>query len=107
MHTDATLTLFEQLTVEFGKLMRNFRDTTCSDFETVETPSEASARGRRQAHKQARQASTGEKHSACSPSNTTRHAKKLNLSTYKFHALGDYPSTIKRFGPTSNYSTQL
>jgi hypothetical protein len=32
--------------------------------------------------------------------------KKLNLSTYKWHALGDYVNTIRRYGTTDNYSTQ-
>jgi hypothetical protein len=32
--------------------------------------------------------------------------KKFNLSTYKWHALGDYANTIHRYGTTDNYSTQ-
>ena len=31
----------------------------------------------------------------------------LNLFTYKFHALGDYVRTIRLFGGTDSYSTQL
>jgi len=30
----------------------------------------------------------------------------LNLQTYKYHALGDYPNMIRRFGTTDNYTTQ-
>jgi hypothetical protein len=30
----------------------------------------------------------------------------FNLETYKTHALGHYPSTIRRFGTTDSYSTQ-
>jgi hypothetical protein len=33
-------------------------------------------------------------------------AKAFNLSTYKWHALGDYANTIRRYGTTDNYSTQ-
>ena len=33
-------------------------------------------------------------------------SKTLNLSTYKFHALGDYVRTIRLFGTTDSYSTQ-
>ncbi|KIJ10138.1 hypothetical protein PAXINDRAFT_16841 [Paxillus involutus ATCC 200175] len=33
--------------------------------------------------------------------------KTLNLTTYKYHALGDYPSTICQYGTTDSYSTQL
>ena len=33
--------------------------------------------------------------------------KKLNLQTYKFHALGDYPDMIRLYRTTDSYSTQL
>ena len=33
--------------------------------------------------------------------------KKLNLSIYKLHSLGDYVRTICMFGTTDSYSTQL
>lgn len=36
-----------------------------------------------------------------------RKIKKLNLSTYKFHALGDYVQAIRQFGTTDNYTTQI
>jgi hypothetical protein len=54
MHSDSTLTLLEDLTVEFGKLMRQFRDLTCSEpqFQTVELPRETAARYRRQTRQQ-------------------------------------------------------
>lgn len=32
--------------------------------------------------------------------------KQLNLSTYKYHALGDYPDLIATLGTTDNASTQ-
>jgi hypothetical protein len=32
--------------------------------------------------------------------------KNLNLYTYKYHALADYPNTIQRVGTTDSYSTQ-
>ena len=35
-----------------------------------------------------------------------RRQKKLNLSTYKLHALADYVHTIRLFGTTDSYSTQ-
>jgi len=40
------------------------------------------------------------------PGSSARHPKQLNLKTYKFHALGDYVQTIRRFGTTDSYSTQ-
>ena len=32
--------------------------------------------------------------------------KKFSLSTYKYHAMGDYPAMIHAFGTTDSYSTQ-
>ena len=37
---------------------------------------------------------------------SARQPKQLNLNTYKYHALGDYVRTIRRFGTTDSYSTQ-
>jgi hypothetical protein len=84
MHTDSTLTLFNMVTREFGRLMRQFRDRTSDKFDTVELPRETGARKK-----------------------GGRSSKKLNLNTYKFHALGDYVTTIRLFGTTDSYSTQL
>ena len=86
LHTDSTLDLLEVVTREFGCLMRQFRDKTSDEFDTVELPREAGTRkgGARSSRK-----------------------KKLNLNTYKFHALGDYVTTIRLFGTTDSYSTQL
>jgi hypothetical protein len=36
-----------------------------------------------------------------------RRVKHFNLLTYKMHALGDYVSTIRQFGTTDSYSTQI
>ena len=35
-----------------------------------------------------------------------RRPKTLNLNTYKYHALGDYTATIRRYGTTDSYSTE-
>jgi hypothetical protein len=49
MHSDSTLLLLEELTTEFGQLIRQFRDLTCAQFKTVELPRETAARKRRHA----------------------------------------------------------
>ncbi|KAG6805905.1 hypothetical protein H0H92_013522, partial [Tricholoma furcatifolium] len=36
MHTDSTLRALEDLTKEFGQLIRQFRDLTCNHFATSE-----------------------------------------------------------------------
>lgn len=139
MHTDSTLTLLEELTVEFGKLMRQFRDLTCSQFQTVELPRETAARHRRQMKAQATttpihslsvpnlvsavseptvdtalpQPSISMQTSASSnsqpqpPDPRSKKKKELNLSTPKFHFLGDYVHHIRLFGTTDSYSTQV
>ncbi|KAL1658267.1 hypothetical protein EV122DRAFT_182009, partial [Schizophyllum commune] len=106
MHTDTTLDLLESLTQEFGKLMREFEQMSRS-YATVELPKEASARARRDAQKAATAAGQPALLPADIPVPKTRKAKTLNLSTYKFHALGDYVRSIKLYGTTDSYSTQL
>jgi len=32
--------------------------------------------------------------------------KKFSLRSYKYHSLGDYPDTVRRFGTTDSYSTE-
>jgi hypothetical protein len=96
MHTEATLDRLEQVTTDLGDLMRDFRDKTCANFNTTELAREVEARNRRNARKESTKAP-----------NQTRKAKTLNLHTYKFHALGDYVRTIRMFGTTDSFSTQL
>ncbi|KAJ7732533.1 hypothetical protein B0H16DRAFT_1770162 [Mycena metata] len=126
MHTDpGTLTHFAKLTPELGRLMRDFEKTTCAAYETFELPRETAARGRREqraAEAKAAAAGTAVADPASIPAivpaaaaaapalptkSTSSKKKTLNLNTYKFHAMGDYPSTIPLFGPTDIYSTQL
>lgn len=154
IHTDFTLDHLEELTKEFGLLMRQFRDLSCSQFQTVELPREIEGRKRRRQRAQAKQspASIGtevrSEPTAVSSSNTnipastaqptpstananattitsnmspntpptpaassstsaSRKLKTLNIFTYKFHSLGDYVWTIRLFGGTDSFSTQL
>ena len=86
MHTDSTLDLLRAVTREFGYLMQQFRDRTSDEFNTAELPNETGT-----------QKSGGRSFTK----------KKLNLNTYKFHALGDYVATICLFRTTDSYSTQL
>lgn len=99
LHTETTLSYLETLTKQLGQLMRQFRDQTCSHFETFELPREAEARNRRQqSQAQGKQPE---------PGSGAKKLKSLNLLTYKWHALGDYIQTIRLFGGTDGYSTQL
>ena len=96
MHTEATLARLEQVTTDLGHLMRDFRDKTCAEFNTTELSHEVEARNRRNARK-----------NGMKTPNQSRKVKNLNLLTYKFHALGDYVHTIRMFGTTDSFSTQL
>lgn len=96
MHTDHTLELFRQTTVTLGQKFRAFVKDTCSAFNTRELQREADARARRQA-----------KNGTTAGTNSTRRPRTFNLQTYKFHALGDYEATIRRYGTTDSYSTEI
>ena len=48
MHTETSLASLESLTTEFGLLMQNFEELTCSQFATTELPRETAARKRRE-----------------------------------------------------------
>lgn len=90
MHTESTLALLDgDLTTELGALFRQFCKFTASSFSIRELPREAAARQRRQS-------SSGQ-----------QRLRALNISTVKFHFLGDYGAHIRRFGTTDSYSTQL
>ena len=95
LHTEHTLASFEHITADLGILLRHFSVETCSAFKTTELPRERAARLRRAANTPGSVAS-----------GTAPKAKGFNLNTYKLHALGDYPQTIRERGTTDNYTTQ-
>ena len=72
----------------------------CATFQTHELPTEAAQRQRRE---MAKLNAGRRKKEACS----ALLPKKFNLGTYKFHALGDYVTTIKMFGMTNSFTTQV
>ena len=94
IHTEDSLKLLELSLKQLTKQLRRFVKVTCAVFETRELPVEAAARRRRGAGTQAKDL------------NSPR-PKSLNLLTYKFHALGDYVQTIRLFGTTDSYTTQI
>lgn len=89
IHTDSSLTLLDDLTTEFGRLLRRFRDITCSKFSTFELPREAAARNRRKI-------STTNKRTA---NETNTSANTL------FHGTG--PATVTSSGPAANSSLAM
>lgn len=105
LHTEHTLDFFDQVTRNLGLLMRKFLNVTCSAFDTKELPSEEAARGRREAA--IAQKTPSQPDAVPSQKPTGAKPKLLNLATYKVHALGDYPSTIRKFGTTDSYTSQV
>jgi hypothetical protein len=96
MHTDHTLELLDKTTIALGEQLRSFASTTCPAFDTRELQKEAEARKRRELKK-----------SGTAPSTTaTPRQKFFNLQTYKYHSLGDYANTIRRFGTCDSYTTE-
>ncbi|THG93149.1 hypothetical protein EW026_g8011 [Hermanssonia centrifuga] len=107
--------------------LRMHTDSTfevCSAFVTRELPREEAARGRRKAATKVT-ASGGTQRKSKGKARATKstetefgtatviegssggpHIKAFSLSTYKLHALGDYPNMVHSFGTTDNYSTQ-
>lgn len=97
MHTDHTLDLLDKTTKELGTSFRAFADHTCKAFTTRELKREAEARQRRQLKVDPESATA----------TATRRPKTFNLQTYKFHSLGDYVKTIRRYGTCDSYSTEI
>jgi hypothetical protein len=95
LHTEQTLASFEHITADLGILLRHFSTVTCNTFKTTELPRERAAHLRKAANTPG----------SGSSGNGTK-TKGFNLNTYKLHALGDYPQTIRERGTTDNYTTQ-
>lgn len=98
VHSESTLDFLDRTFKVLSRQLRKFRDFTCAAFETVELAKEKAARQRRLA-----QCSGPD----TSPESNGPRVKKFNLSTYKFHAMGDYVQTIKLFGTTDSFTTQI
>jgi len=103
MHTDEMLKLLDQITVCLGGYLHSFQLKTCAAFNTRKLK-------RKVEHRQCCELKTpGRRLSAtatASTSQATRRLKTFNLQTYKVHALGDYSSSIRKFGTTDSYSTE-
>lgn len=99
MHSEDTIDHLEKLTRDLGNLVRKFHQDVCSRTETYELQRESDARHRRTADRMPS--------SAVPPTtSSTRMPKLLNLNTYKWHSMPDYPNIFPWFGPSDIYSTQ-
>lgn len=100
MHTDMSLLVFEKWTSMLGTLMRKFKRNVDS-LDTHEIPKEREARARQQINASKTKGTAPKKKIV-----TAKLQKTFSLSTYKYHAMGDYPAMIRAFGTTDSYSTQ-
>ena len=96
IHWTTSLHMFDNSTVTLGKAVRGFQTGVCPFIDTRELPRELDSRRRRKKAS----AKDGE------PVVVTSKTKRLNLNTYKYHRLGDYPQAVREFGPLDVYSTQ-
>jgi hypothetical protein len=87
--------------------MRKFEKYVCSNYDTKDLPSELAARMRRQQQKAIKLTTTTPASTQKVPTPTGPQRRKFNLKTYKYHALGDYASSVCLHGPLDGYSTQL
>jgi len=99
LHTEHTLASFDALAKPLGAALRHFAGKFSDRFDTRELPKEADARKRR--------ATTGNNKFKLTKKQVSRGKARFNLLTYKLHALGDYPDTIRQRGTTDSYSTQM
>ena len=110
LHTDSTLNKFRAITTTLGTTVRMFIKEVCPKYNTTELPDEMAARGRRAAALSKTPKASKKPEAFKKPKGHKRRGepkrKELNLSTYKYHALGDYPDLIAHFGTTDNASTQ-
>jgi hypothetical protein len=99
MHSESMITFLEATFKKFSHKLHKFRDLTCATFDTIELPREKVAH-------QCRAAQCSENGNTSQESSGAR-VKKFNLLTYKFHTMGDYTWTIRLFGTTYSFTTQI
>ncbi|PPQ85538.1 hypothetical protein CVT26_012745 [Gymnopilus dilepis] len=104
MHTSSTLSGLGSITRSLGKLLRDFAKKVCTEYDTRELPREEAAQGRRKAN--AAKNGKGTTASSRAKVSAGKVKKTFNLLTYKLHALGDYVSSIYRYGPSDGFTTQ-
>ena len=100
LHTEDSLALLDLALHQLGAQMRKFQRITCTAFQAKELPKETARRVR----KELADLQSGHRKMAVRSESLP---KVFNINTYKFHALCDYGKTIRLFGTTDSYSTQV
>jgi hypothetical protein len=102
MHSESTLSVLDETFKRLSRQLRKFRNVTCAAFATWELPREKAARERNTTN--VRSGSDNRDRDAGSGG---RKAKRFNLNTYKYHAMGDYIQSIRLFGTTDSFTSQI
>ncbi|KIM53598.1 hypothetical protein SCLCIDRAFT_77273, partial [Scleroderma citrinum Foug A] len=106
MHTDETLMLLDTVTEHLGQQLCHFQLKTCAAFSTQELKQEAECHQHCASESLKNDQGNSTVTAAASTSSASRRPKTFNLQTYKLHALGNYLSSICRYGTTDSYSTE-
>jgi hypothetical protein len=99
LHSESTIDFLGETFKKLSQKLRKFRRFTCAAFNTLELPKEKAARQRK--------ATKCSEAGGAPPESSGAKIKVFNLSTYKFHAMGDYATTIRLFGTTDSFTTQI
>ncbi|KAF7311192.1 hypothetical protein MKEN_01020700 [Mycena kentingensis (nom. inval.)] len=107
LHTTDTVARFRIATTELTSTIRKFQRRTKS-VTTYELPREQTARARKAVAQAKKKASTGQGPATGEPVAVVDASleKGLNLETYKYHSLADYPDMIVDIGTSDSTSTQ-
>ncbi|KIK34857.1 hypothetical protein CY34DRAFT_17433 [Suillus luteus UH-Slu-Lm8-n1] len=101
LHSESTLSFFAQSFQKLSRGLRKFQNYTCAAFNCVELPREKAAHQKKSNQRSETNATSTESRASMP------RTKKFHLGTYKFHAMGDYVRTIKFFGTTDSFTTQI
>jgi hypothetical protein len=101
-HTEDTLNFFDTVTVVLGQTIQKFNCIVCAHYYTTEMPHKYAARGKQKS----KLASQNLNSNLVNEVMSGPKRKRLNLNTYKYHALGDCTDTIQQFGTIDSFSTQ-
>ncbi|THU93025.1 hypothetical protein K435DRAFT_820353 [Dendrothele bispora CBS 962.96] len=99
LHSETSLQIFEGVTRELGFQLRRFK----TDVSLAEKAAKAVVNEVKVGSTSKRGNEKGKK----KKQGTAKIQKTFNLSTYKIHALPDYPAAIRRMGTTDNFTSQI
>ena len=106
MHSDETLTLLDTIMERLRQWLCHFQLKTCAAFNTQELKQEAECHQCHASESLKNHQGNSTATAAASTSSASQRPKTFNLQTHKLHALGDYLSSIHRYGTTDLYSTE-